>query len=64
MAYGVLESSYKKNLSQEEGINLVVKCLNAAIQRDSASGEGVDIFVIEKKGVRKAMQKLINTRIE
>ncbi|MBC8495107.1 proteasome subunit beta [archaeon] len=64
MAYGVLESMYKEGLNQEEGINLVVKALNAAIQRDSASGEGVDIFVIDKKGVRKALQKIINTRID
>lgn len=64
IAYGVLESMYKEGLNQEEGINLVVKALNAAIQRDSASGEGVDIFVIDKKGVRKALQKIINTRID
>ncbi|MBU0471386.1 MAG: proteasome subunit beta [Nanoarchaeota archaeon] len=64
MAYGVLESSYKKQMSQEEGINLIVKSLNAAIQRDSASGEGVDIFVIDKKGIRQVLQKIINTRIE
>ncbi|MFH1589056.1 MAG: proteasome subunit beta [archaeon] len=63
MAYGVLESSYKELMSEEEGINLVVKALNAAIQRDSASGEGIDIFVIDKKGVRQALHKRINTRI-
>ncbi|MFH1770388.1 MAG: proteasome subunit beta [archaeon] len=63
MAYGVLESSYKKDMSEEEGINIILKSLNAAIQRDSASGEGVDIYVINKKGVKIALQKKIDTRI-
>ncbi|MBC8501186.1 MAG: proteasome subunit beta [DPANN group archaeon] len=64
MAYGVLETNYKKDMSEEEGINLIIKCLNAAMQRDSASGEGIDVFVIDKKGVRKALQKIIDTRIK
>ncbi len=64
MSYGVLESSYKPGLSKEEGINLVVKAINASIQRDSASGEGVDVMVINKDGVTLALQKLINTRID
>ncbi len=64
MAYGVLETSYKKDQSEEEGVNLVVKALNAAIQRDSASGEGIDVIVINKNGVKIALKKIINTRIE
>ncbi|MBU0666379.1 MAG: proteasome subunit beta [Nanoarchaeota archaeon] len=64
MAYGVLESQYKKDMTEQEGINMAIKALNAAIQRDSASGEGVDVTVIDKKGIRKAVQKIINTRIE
>ncbi|NQU98894.1 proteasome subunit beta [Candidatus Woesearchaeota archaeon] len=64
IAYGVLETNYKKDMSEEEGINLIKQSLNAAMQRDSASGEGIDIFVIDKKGIRRALQKIINTRIE
>lgn len=63
MAYGVLETNYKENMSEEEGINLTMKALNAAIQRDSASGEGIDIFVIDKKGIRLALKKKINTKL-
>jgi proteasome beta subunit len=64
MAYGVLETKFKAGMSEEEGVNLVIQSLNAAIQRDSASGEGVDVFVIEKKGIRKAFHKMLNTRIQ
>ncbi len=64
MAYGVLETKFKAGMSEEEGVNLVIQSLNAAIQRDSASGEGVDVFVIEKKGIKKAFHKMLNTRIQ
>ncbi|MFH1506349.1 MAG: proteasome subunit beta [archaeon] len=63
IAYGVLEGDYKKDLSKEEGINLAIKALSAAMQRDSASGQGVDVYVITKKGVEKAAQKLVDTRL-
>lgn len=64
MAYGVLETLYKKGISVEEGVKLAVKCVNAALQRDSASGDGIDIVTITKEGVKKAMTKEIKYEIE
>jgi proteasome beta subunit len=64
IAYGVLEANYKKELSEAEGIDLAVKSVNAALQRDSASGEGIDVYVINKAGIRKAASKKVNTRAE
>lgn len=63
MAYGVLETSYEKDMSEEEGIDLVLKALKAAIQRDSASGEGVDVYVLNKNGIRKALHKKVDGRL-
>ncbi|MFT4343747.1 MAG: proteasome subunit beta [Candidatus Woesearchaeota archaeon] len=53
MAYGVLETLYKKDMTFDEAKELVVKCINAAIRRDSASGNGIDIFLIDKEGARR-----------
>ncbi len=64
IAYGVLEGNYKKDLSEAEGVELAVKSVNAALQRDSASGEGIDVYVINKAGVRKAASKKVNTMAE
>ena len=64
IAYGVLEANYKKDLSEADGVELAVKSVNAALQRDSASGEGIDVYVINKAGVRKAASKKVNTRAE
>ncbi|MBN2141762.1 proteasome subunit beta [Candidatus Woesearchaeota archaeon] len=64
MAYGVLEASYKPGLTEAEGVELVLKAIQAAIQRDSASGEGVDVYVIAKDGLRKVAAKKINNTLQ
>ena len=61
-AYGVLETLYKKNLSVEDGVKLALKALNAALQRDSASGSGYDIITITDKGITQVMAEEIDTR--
>jgi len=63
-AYGVLESFYKENMTQEEGVKLAEKCIDVAIQKDSASGNGVNIFVIDSTGVRKVLTKRVNTHLQ
>lgn len=64
MAYGVLETLYKKGISVEEGIKLAVKCVNAALQRDSASGDGINIITVTEEGIKKALTKEVDYRIE
>lgn len=57
-AYGVLETLYKKDMTLDEGINLAVKAVNAALQRDSASGNGLSMIKITKEGgVEEVMSK-------
>ncbi len=64
MVYGVLETLYKENMSVEEGVKLAVKSINAAVQRDIASGNGINIVSITKDGVKKVLSKEITTKIE
>jgi proteasome beta subunit len=64
MAYGVLETLYKKDMSVDDGVKLAVKCVNAAIQRDIASGEGIDVVTVTKAGIKRVLEKEINTKIE
>lgn len=63
-AYGVLENGYKENLSEQEGISLITHAINASLQRDSMSGQGIDVYVIDKEGVREALHKLLNTQLQ
>lgn len=63
MAWGVLETLYNTEMSIKEGIEVAVKALNAAIQRDAASGEGIDVFTITKDGVKQAFSKKVDYKI-
>ena len=56
-AYGVLEANYKANLSVEEGKKLAIQCINAALQRDAYSGNGIDIAVITPESAAKVLKK-------
>ncbi|MFX1365731.1 MAG: proteasome subunit beta [Promethearchaeota archaeon] len=49
-SYGVLEARYKDNLTIEEGKEIVKKAVSSSIIRDMASGNGIDIVVINKEG--------------
>ncbi len=62
-AIGVLESSWKKDLSIDEATKLAIKAISASIQRDTASGGGIDVMVISKDGVKKVFTKQLDTRI-
>ncbi|MGH9964722.1 MAG: proteasome subunit beta [Nitrososphaeraceae archaeon] len=48
MALGVLDSEYKSSLTAEQSKELTLKAIRSSIQRDSASGDGIDLLVITK----------------
>lgn len=56
-AYGVLESQYKNDITTAEGIKLAIKAVNAALNRDAASGNGIDVVMITDKEIKRVMQK-------
>jgi proteasome beta subunit len=53
VAYGVLEPGYKEGMAMKDAIPLVVKAVNSAMKRDSASGDSFDVAVISKEGYRE-----------
>jgi len=53
IAYGVLEPGYKEGMSVKEAIPLVVRAVNSAMKRDSASGDSFDVAIISKEGYRE-----------
>lgn len=58
MALGVLDAEYKKSIAEAAAKNLVIKSIKSSIQRDSASGDGIDIISISKKGIQEESIKL------
>ncbi len=51
LALGIIDAEYKKNMSQDASKKLALKAIRSSIQRDSASGDGIDILTISKKGI-------------
>ncbi len=58
-SYGVLDANYKKGMKVEDGIKLAAKAVNAGMQRDVFSGEGISMFVLTKSGVEEISESKI-----
>ena len=58
MALGILDAEYKPNMSEEKARELAVKAIKSSIQRDSSSGDGIDLLSITTKGAREESLKL------
>jgi proteasome beta subunit len=48
MAYGVLEDRYRPNLAEKDAVDIAIRALTAAMRRDIASGEDINVVVITK----------------
>lgn len=57
---GVLESQFKPNMTLDEGVKLATRAVNASIQRDPGSGNGIDVVTITDKGVEVAFEKQLD----
>jgi len=58
MALGILDQQYKKELNEAEATDLAVKSVRAAIMRDSASGDNIDVLVIDKNGIKETTKSI------
>ena len=53
LAIGVIESEYSDEMDEESAKKLAIKSIKSAIQRDAASGDGVDIMIITADGIKE-----------
>ena len=58
MALGVLDPQYKKDLTEAQAVDLAVKSVRAASMRDSASGDNIDVLVMNKDGAKETTQNI------
>jgi len=58
MALGVLDPQFKQNMTEDEAVDLAKKAVRSATLRDSASGDGLDIMVISKDGIKESSEKI------
>jgi len=56
---GLLENKYKKDLMVKEGIDLGADCIKSSTQRDTGSGNGIDVVTVTKAGIQEAISQEI-----
>jgi len=58
MALGILDQQYKKELTEDQAVDLAVKSVRAASMRDSASGDNIDVLVMNKDGAKETTENI------
>jgi proteasome beta subunit len=61
--YGVLEDNYKDDLSTDEGVDIAIRAITAAMNRDSASGGMISVAVIDKNGFKEIPEDEVKKRM-
>jgi proteasome beta subunit len=64
IAYSILESSYSPSLGTKEGVKVAAKSVLAAMKRDTATGENLDVSIIDSNGYRELDTKTKNELIK
>ncbi len=65
VAYGVLEDRYSEDIYVDEGIDLAVRAIRAAMERDAFSGNGVRLATITKdEGFKKFSDEEVERKIK
>ena len=63
VAYGYLETEFKENLTVNDAYKLAIQAIAGAIRRNSGTGDGINVVIIDKDGYRelsKEMKKAVS----
>ena len=63
VAYGYLETEFKENLTVNDAYKLAIQAIAAAIRRNSGTGDGINVVIIDRDGYRelsKEMKKAVS----
>jgi proteasome beta subunit len=60
MALGIMDAEFKPNMTEEKAKELAIRAIKSAIQRDAASGDGIDVLVVSKTGHKEEMIPIRN----
>ena len=52
LAYAIIESQYKDNITEKQAIELAKNAVLTAMKRDVGTGEGVDVLLITRQGYK------------
>jgi proteasome beta subunit len=53
MALGIMDAEFKQGMNEENARELAIRAVRSAVQRDSASGDGIDVLFVTRSGTRE-----------
>lgn len=62
--FGVMEDLYRDDITTNEGVDIAVRAITAAMNRDSASGGMINIAIITKDGFKEIPEEEVKKRME
>ncbi|MEF8781443.1 MAG: archaeal proteasome endopeptidase complex subunit beta [Haloferacaceae archaeon] len=63
-ALGVLEQEYREDLSLDEAKQVAARAVKSALERDTASGNGINVALVTEDGVETTRHKDIDELLE
>lgn len=64
LAYGVLEDGYNEGVSHSEGKQLAIRAIQSAMERDTASGNGIMVAEITSDGYDVVEEKEVESKLK
>ncbi len=63
IAYGVLEDRYHEDMDTEEGIDVAIRAIQSAMERDTFSGNGILVATVTKEGFKMLPEEEVERRL-
>jgi len=57
IAYGVLEDKFREGMTVAEALPIIVRAVDSAMKRDSASGDSFNVAVVDAKGYKELTEE-------
>ncbi|MBS7636340.1 archaeal proteasome endopeptidase complex subunit beta [Candidatus Bathyarchaeota archaeon] len=57
IAYGVLEDKFREGMSVAEALPIIVRAVDSAMKRDTASGDSFNVAVVDANGYRELTEE-------
>ncbi|MEM3553454.1 MAG: archaeal proteasome endopeptidase complex subunit beta [Candidatus Bathyarchaeia archaeon] len=57
IAYGVLEDKFREGMSVAEALPIIIRAVDSAMKRDSASGDSFNVAVVDANGYRELTEE-------
>ena len=63
VAYGVLEDRYNEDIDVEEGVEIAIRAIQSAMERDAFSGNGVLVATVTKEGFKMVPEEEVKSKL-